>query len=834
MAVPSDPAKSSAQPNLAVAATANANTGAVDPDPSNGNSSNEDISLLDGEAYDGTLEQLQAFINDPLFKADAPDEVFATAEDFNMDFSLDLSQQPLDSILDTPLEVGVLPVPGTGFNSIFGGIDDDTTKTDQEVKMSEDPENPEAQPREIVPQENVEAMDIRAKDNDTHEEHIHGERPPKRRCITPVGQVSPDHSRPPTPEDYPESEASMARREHRFNLRHTIRDQSKGYGSWIDHDQSGTYDPSQKAPVPPPPKTRVKGTPRQTSGDEQHPRKESRRSLFAHRMLGDRLCITLKVPGERGRQLLMKYPGDNWPDDAARNAMDMGYAADESSSDPDQRRALRRRRSGLLDEFEEENLTGHPEGRGCKTCRSTGVECSMLHPAGGYPCDVCFEDGEECELLVPAVRKQSCESCRKKGRACSYAYPGSDHSRPCEYCMHQNFKCIAGPDMTGRGRLDEEGNIVVPEDRSNRYQLNMPKSCWQCRNSDNACSLKEAEGPPPCNSCLKVAKLCTLKEPPREQSMHQVSVQKQSASADQEANKENELAAAEKPVSEPSSQPQKPKLRGTIGQLRTSLSHPITFNSMPNAPDLPCHWCGNNKNPFLPLYGHAGGPRDVKVLFWADKRGCKELQNGYTNTGHEPCRMCALCTFFRVKIMFCRNHTFRAVVDVEKELLTEAQKSAGRARGVSLAMKHLGVVWKQSLDLEVSERCDIMRKELGKWCAICPNVASYGCCAGGGGKDLGCGLRLCSVCHALVSGRATYGGNLVRFVKEIQGKMQSEPNVRKFYPKGLRADFDFFSWDGFMMRQVRAVHFSRTQQAKPEQKKSVWHGPFHSRKTAKG
>ena len=251
--------------------------------------------------------------------------------------------------------------------------------------------------------------------------------------------------------------------------------------------------------------------PRREPRDEA-PR-SANRSLHIHRLTGDRLCVTLNLCSDAGRELLRKGI-DNWPDDIYINTLrDPEYAADESSDDFDSsgtsKKLRRTRLQALSHASEQEDFTGKPEGRGCRFCRSLGQPCSMRDDDGAYPCDTCLEEGEDCEPLITPKTKQACETCRREGRGCSYAYEDedTDHSKPCAYCNEHGFKCIAGPVIDpSRCRMDASGNPVIPKACEPRYKKGRFKSCAACRRGDRICDLLKTRGEPPCSLCKRTGK----------------------------------------------------------------------------------------------------------------------------------------------------------------------------------------------------------------------------------------------------------------------------------------------------------------------------------------
>ena len=618
--------------------------------------------------------------------------------------------------------------------------------------------------------------------------------------------------------------------EQRWDFRRSARDKQAAFGTWLDQDASGNYDPYSKEPQRPAKKRKLNCT-GVLHAEKALQAKFSSRSLHVHRNHGDRHCVVLKLRSQKGRDLLRKGT-DNWPDDVTIKALDDNAYAADGSSDEDGGTYRLRRRHNAVASSEDEDLSGHPEGRGCKLCRRIGQRCSLLEPDGAYPCDICMEEDEECELLVPPVKKQSCEHCIKKGHACPYAYPGSDHSQPCELCSNQGFRCIAGPlrDRT-RVRMDHEGKPAVPKER-NRFKTRRYRSCTACRRDNKICSLLKSNQPPPCQTCKRAKLMCDFEPTSREPKKVATKFQR---NVDPPPDK---IPATVQPAPTPPS--------GVIALINTKLSHPVTFNSAPN-PAKPCHWC-SGISPHYPLFGHLingkiAPARQVKVLMLDNKQGCKELKGGFIHQGKEPSRMCAYCTLQRVKVMFCRQHVFRAVPWLQEKQAEEIREEAGpkmRMRQPVKALQKLGKVVMATkaagvgncATAGINDPQALIRAELTKWCAVCPAIATHECCAG---DKMECTLRLCAICHRLLNSESTgYHGDFVKFVGDIGRfgtallhgsidfarciyrlypnlgqKIEAKPEVRRWYPRGLRADYDFYKWEGFMMRQVRAQQLER-------------------------
>lgn len=271
---------------------------------------------------------------------------------------------------------------------------------------------------------------------------------------------------------------------HKWDLRPAPRlKDTTFHGAHIDQDDSGDYGdtPLNQRPVT----TRVRKVAEHLDeygeeNQEAHQRPRAPLSWLKGRQEGFSLEVTLKLTSNRGRELLAlgSLTGkDNWPDEEGWNYFDEDALEEEAAGlAPEANYLLRsqlaeKRRKAAdngaegrlasperrhhLHDLQQVNLTGHPEGRGCKACRKLEQACSMVEPNGTYPCEACIEDNCECEPLVVPRVKTACNTCRKN--ECSYL-EGGDHSMPCFECHKSGFKCIAGPAIDlQRVRMTAEG-----------------------------------------------------------------------------------------------------------------------------------------------------------------------------------------------------------------------------------------------------------------------------------------------------------------------------------------------------------------------------------------
>lgn len=266
---------------------------------------------------------------------------------------------------------------------------------------------------------------------------------------------------------------------YKWDLRLGPRTNQIAFGhTYIDHDPSGTYDPRNETQTVPPRPKRAVAERNHESEQEDNAGKRPRPAVSWTKARQEGVClpVVLKLSSNRGTELLMHGRNngmDNWPEEPWNSLIDNPLEHEVKDLDPTMKyllrskfaefrrdnenhvKAINNHSSGLLRRCQVVNLTGHPEGRGCKACYAVGQPCSMLEPDGEYPCTTCCEDGCECEPLIQPKVKRACNSCDKK--ACSYLN-GGDHGRPCLQCEYYGFPCIAGPAIDPqRVRITEDG-----------------------------------------------------------------------------------------------------------------------------------------------------------------------------------------------------------------------------------------------------------------------------------------------------------------------------------------------------------------------------------------
>ena len=205
----------------------------------------------------------------------------------------------------------------------------------------------------------------------------------------------------------------------------------------IDEDESGNFDPtkesrekSSRAAVT----KRMKRAQQAKYDDDDRNNKPNKKGKYVPGPTQDfKFKRIVKLPIKAMGSVLNITDGkDNWPlnhsvtnseDEAERQELLALYREPLSSS-------LRAYHTPIPDPADEEDdLTGHPEARGCKRCRLQHNECSMM-VNGLYPCINCQSGEMECQPIVEAALTIRCERCEQLGQPCSFE---SEQENACVY-----------------------------------------------------------------------------------------------------------------------------------------------------------------------------------------------------------------------------------------------------------------------------------------------------------------------------------------------------------------------------------------------------------------
>ena len=555
----------------------------------------------------------------------------------------------------------------------------------------------------------------------------------------------------------------------KYDLRPAAREASKFVTiTWIDQDESGTYDPTGKRSPSPLPNSR-KRRERYEHDEDEAPKRPKTSTWQMGRFRGSRMIVTFKMTTKNGIawQRSVGDAHDKWPQPLPSTCLFQSSESSDDSSTDDTNRRLQpyefRHRprhnfpgTSIFNGCELPDLAditlGHPAARGCKGCFAKREECPLLEEGSKYPCETCRADDIDCELIIQPARKRACEACSKRRFVCSYREEGSDHAQPCRECAKAGLKCVAGP-LSGRTRTGPS----LDQDQPGRK-----KGCTQCSRAKKWCSLKNKNPSLPCNLCRDNGEECSF-EPLKHQARKRRSKTKHRSKVLEE--KESTSAA-------PGRQDAK-----RFRTITTKLAHPINFNYVAKEDDpLFCHWCDDLVHGLLGL-----GSVEVEVLDNEDGQGLTEVVDGHTAKGHLPSRMCGFCTLDRLKITACKVHEVKPLADTEPGCFDYDSVIDWMAPGQAALAPF-------------------------PWCSICPAPAFFACCcetdeidALGFGQDeaadKGCGLLLCESCA-------------VTLVNEHNGVLEGLIDTLKEEEKeggfGLRADADFLHPKGELLRRMAA------------------------------
>lgn len=604
----------------------------------------------------------------------------------------------------------------------------------------------------------------------------------------------------PTPESEDSEDAEEYARDAR-EVRAAARRAIFNFGGWVDNDESGNYDPDQEGRAIQPTNVRKRtigeAAPRRTNSGESG-RTRTRQSALSARQQGIGFDVVLKPKLLEALVLCRSIP-DNWPPEHGWNVFtDEGVAF---NSDDETSYNLRRKRRKLnavepADEDEIVDLTGHPLARGCKGCRQLGERCPLLEPGATYPCDTCLEEDVDCELNVEPAQKQTCERCKQRRRHCTYNDEGEDHSKPCLECAKEGFRCFAGPkhDPT-RVRIAADGTpAIVPVPKTPKIKRTITGSsapetgrymkCVGCRRAKRKCTLRKRKPEPPCKYCLDEKMECLLEAEPKVIEAPTPQPQRPSSHVQQHFQPIISADTSTTTFAPPN-----------LVRISTKIAHPIYFNQ--RAPKE-CHWCA------FPLYGlMGGGTKNPLVSMWADGRGCTEVSGGHVAAGApKPTNMCSDCTMSRLMVCACPNHVLTLIRESDLVVAKKGKKLLDKwdVKSTMWALK------------ETQAKTEARRQQIERWCSLCPGLARYECQTK---PDMpvermteerrrilpktGCGLRLCEACASAFN---AHKGNMDRLVQGLP-KMIEGKNAQKYWPRGLRADYDFFGKDSFMVKQCR-------------------------------
>ncbi|CAI6255651.1 unnamed protein product [Periconia digitata] len=401
---------------------------------------------------------------------------------------------------------------------------------------------------------------------------------------------------------------------------------------------------------------------------------------------------------------------------------------------------------------EYDDLTGHPEARGCKECRRLNQPCSTVID-GEWPCDSCINGRHQCEkihnshheridlhsqLCGPGRKHVECNACRSQKKKCSLE--AKTDKPPCESCKNEETECVfyddpAPTQKAKKTRKDAFGPLFATSSRVYKPD----------RKFFSASDLEEYDGSDTHTE--------SVREPTPDVIM-----------TDQYGN------------------------RGPVIKIKTSFAHPIQFHIDDDNDALfekaasDCDFCNNPSFSFLGNFETM-----AYVLVWPTGKGYTELGNGHRQQGCENTVMCVDCCYSRLQIIACPDHNIMRIED-----------------NVSLHQDFNGALM-NLVDTQDGPK-DQFRYQERRWCSFCMNLAKHHCCAPQeSARDdniqlIGCGLRLCDNCHDAFVGE--FRGSIDSMATAYDERPKAEADSDDS-PVGLvRADVGFLREHGQLWRNT--------------------------------
>lgn len=544
----------------------------------------------------------------------------------------------------------------------------------------------------------------------------------------------------------------------------------------MDTDKSGNWDPDQEA------KERQKKALRARVAKKERKQKKEKKGKGKKRGedVDDTMKHIVKLRFENfGNVRNATNDEQNWP--GGWSDIDSDFRVSFRENTPD-----RAEQKALEDPADpEHDLTGHPEARGCRSCRRLKQSCSIVR-SGQYPCDECLQDGSVCHLIQEPAVKWACQHCQKTGEVqCSFEI-GPTQSI-CDNCAVNGHVCEVLPPSgykAPRISLDEK---IYGSDRA--YI-----ACTNCRLIKKPCSLKSKKSSPPCKRCVKEEIGCTFVDLPNPVKQTRRANGKAPADITEVTEPQNEFFTQEdiatmhkRSTNAPSPEPV-PEMemedgngnRGMLTIITTSFAHPIKFSIEDDA-QVSCNFCE------MPIFGIVGYfEREVYVIRWHDGLGFAEMGGGYSQDNGNT-TMCGECTRRRLQILVCEKHQLEPIPDAGTNHMELAEELVATEPGGA-----------------------DMQYQLSRWCSMCFSPAAFGCSTlqadlSGGDEEHeieGCHLRLCFDCEVAL--RTRFGGDLDAMATafDAQPKIsEADETLDKQLDGRPRADVGFLRQGGLLMRR---------------------------------
>ncbi|KAF2866200.1 hypothetical protein BDV95DRAFT_505462 [Massariosphaeria phaeospora] len=588
-----------------------------------------------------------------------------------------------------------------------------------------------------------------------------------------------EHSSGDDPDDY----KILADDQNPYELRTNIDRQVTS--TWVDHDQSGDFDPEEEA------------------------KKEATRLRQAKAKKGK--AKQPKAPKKRVAKLIVRFRFKAFGNllnitEGCDNLWPVGWSDVDSQDEHEKPKNLLVYRQNTPDREpqvaipdpngEYDDLTGHPIARGCKSCRRFNQQCSTVE-GGIVPCTQCTEDEIDCEPIKQAPMTGRCMRCKEIGaeHICSLETADGEGQDVCDDCYNDEADCVPSA-PPGHQRIDLDQILYGPD----RKWI----ACTACRQRGARCSLKNKQAKPPCKYCKKNGIGCTFYEITKPEDILKKRRKKKNkggaeGGADGGAEgtvkmpgdgffSAEDLADLECDEEEVVSREPTPSIEmtdaaghfGVIKTIWTSFAHPIAFNISSDNKSA-CNFC---EMPTFSMVGHF--EKEVHVLKWYSGLGYTELAAGHRES-HGPTAMCEECTFRRLQIIVCASHDMKAY-------------DSRTTQDFDFAAEDL---------MLAPPRSALMQRQLQRWCSMCFSLATYKCSTTQESLSQpadvqepapldGCGIHLCDNCEERF--RLEFNSDS----HEMARSLDKEPKARDTDDDLIvvRADVGFLATDGLLMRNM--------------------------------
>jgi hypothetical protein len=550
----------------------------------------------------------------------------------------------------------------------------------------------------------------------------------------------------------------------------------------VDTDKSGNWDPDQQAKERQKKALRARVAKKEKKQKKEKKRKGKKRSDDVDYI--SKHIVKLPFNKRFGDVRNATNDEQNWPDDWSDIGSELERELEEACELHRLYRTKTPGRKALEDPADpEHDLTGHPEARGCKSCRRLKQSCSIVK-GGQYPCEECLEDGSECHLIREPGVKWACQHCQQTSEGCSFEIDPTQSI--CDNCAKNGHVCEVLPPVgyqAPRISIDEE---IYGSDRA--YV-----ACTNCRSIKKPCSLKSKKSSPPCKRCVKEQIGCTFVDLPNPVKQTRGANDKAPVDINDATEPRNEFFTQEDiatmhehstnvPDPEPVLEVVMEDGNGNMGMLTTiatSFAHPIKFSIEDDA-QVSCNFCE------MPVFGMVGYfEREVYVIRWDNGLGFAECGGGYSQDNGNT-TMCGECTRRRLQILVCESHHLEPMPDAGTDHMKLAEELvAAEAGGAD------------------------MQYQLSRWCSTCFSPAAFGCStlqadlSDEGHQIEGCHLRLCFACEVAL--RTRFGGDLDAMATELDAQpkiSEADDTLGKQLDGRPRADVGFLRQAGLLMQGI--------------------------------